>query len=180
MVQWAQAAVTLCVWLLSSVWLFETLWTVAHQALLPTEFSRQEYWSGLPFPPSGDLPSPGIKPTPLVSPAWAGGFFTTTTTWEVHCSVPNTEVKNKNTFSLSDYPLPHQESYQVVRQCRIPMEMKASRQRALWLAVSAYGKNHGPRQAQHRKSLAPEEVEAESSRRSGAVRLLGKAKCLPC
>ena len=42
--------------------LFATPWTVAHQAPLFMEFSRQEYWSGLPFPSSGDLPNPGIKP----------------------------------------------------------------------------------------------------------------------
>ena len=40
-------------------------------------FPRQEYWSGLPFPPPGDLLDPGIKPVSLVSPALAGGFFTT-------------------------------------------------------------------------------------------------------
>ena len=40
-------------------------------------FPRQEYWSGLPFPPPGHLPDPGIKPASLVSPALAGGFFTT-------------------------------------------------------------------------------------------------------
>ena len=40
-------------------------------------FSRQEYWSGLPSPPPGDLPDPGIKPASLVSPALVGGFFTT-------------------------------------------------------------------------------------------------------
>ena len=45
-------------------------------------FSRQEYWSGLPLPPPGDLPQPGIKPSSLMSPALAGGFFTTTATWE--------------------------------------------------------------------------------------------------
>jgi len=39
-----------------------TLWTVAHQAPLSMGFSRQEYWSGLPFPSPGDLPDPGIKP----------------------------------------------------------------------------------------------------------------------
>ena len=43
-------------------------WTVAHQLLLSMEFSRQEYWSGLPFPPPGDLPDPRIKPTSPVSP----------------------------------------------------------------------------------------------------------------
>ena len=44
--------------------------------------ARQEYWSGLPFPPPGDPPNPGIKPKFLTSPALAGGFFTTSATWE--------------------------------------------------------------------------------------------------
>ena len=44
-------------------------------------FSRQEYWSGLPFPPAGRLPHPGIEPSSPVSPALAGRFFTTSTTW---------------------------------------------------------------------------------------------------
>ena len=47
---------------LSHVRLFATLWTVAHQASLSIGFSRQEYWSGLPFPSPGDLPNPGIEP----------------------------------------------------------------------------------------------------------------------
>ena len=47
-------------------------------------FSRQEFWSGLPCPPPGDLPDPGIKPEFLTSPALAGRFFTTSTTWEAH------------------------------------------------------------------------------------------------
>ena len=47
---------------LSHVWFFVTPWTVAHQAPLPMEFSRQEYWSGLPFPSPGDLPNPWIEP----------------------------------------------------------------------------------------------------------------------
>ena len=51
-----------------------TPWMVARQTPLSMEFSRQEYWSGLPFPSPGDLPNPGIKPG---SPALAGGFFTT-------------------------------------------------------------------------------------------------------
>ena len=54
---------------LSSIRLFVAPWTVASQAPLPMEFSRQEYWSGLPFPPPGDLPNPGIKPAFLESPA---------------------------------------------------------------------------------------------------------------
>ena len=47
---------------LSRVPLFATPWTVAYKAPLSMEFSRQEYWSGLPFPSPGDLPNPGIKP----------------------------------------------------------------------------------------------------------------------
>ena len=61
-----------------------TLWTVACQAPLSVEFSRKEYWNGLPFPPPGDLPVPGIKHMSLMSPALAGGLFTTSTTWEAH------------------------------------------------------------------------------------------------
>ena len=53
---------------------FVTPWTVACQAPLSMEFSRQEFWSQLPSPSPGDLPDPGIK---LTSPALAGGFFTT-------------------------------------------------------------------------------------------------------
>ena len=47
-----------------------TPWTIAHQAPLSMGFSRQEYWSGLPFPPPGDLPHPGIKPMSPASPAF--------------------------------------------------------------------------------------------------------------
>ena len=50
-------------------------WTVAHQAPRSMGFSRQEYWSGLPCPPSGNLPDPGIKLMSLMSAALAGGFF---------------------------------------------------------------------------------------------------------
>ena len=54
--------------------------TVARQAPLSVGFSRQEHWSGLPFPSPGDLPNPGIEHTSLASPALAGGFFTTSAT----------------------------------------------------------------------------------------------------
>ena len=62
-------------------------WTVTHQAPLSMGFSRQEYWNGLPFLTPGDLPNPGIKPASLVSPALAGGFFTTSDTWEAHVKI---------------------------------------------------------------------------------------------
>ena len=57
---------------------------MSHQSPLSMGFSRQEYWSGLPFPPPGDLPNPGIEPESLVSAALAHRFFTTTATWETH------------------------------------------------------------------------------------------------
>ena len=70
----ACVCVCVCVCVLSHVQLCETSWTVTLQASLSMEFFRQEYWSGLPFPPLRNLPDPGIEPT---SPALAGRFFTT-------------------------------------------------------------------------------------------------------
>ena len=58
--------------MLSRVGLFATLWTIARRAPLSMVFPRQEYWSGLLFPPLGDLPVPGIKPMSLRSPALQG------------------------------------------------------------------------------------------------------------
>ena len=52
-----------------------------HQGPLSMEFSRQEYWSGLPFPPPGGLPNPGIEPVSLATAALAAGFFTNCVTW---------------------------------------------------------------------------------------------------
>ena len=62
---------------LSHVRLFATPWTIAHQVPLTMGFSRQEYWSGLPFPTPGDLLDPGFKPTSLSSPALTCRLFTT-------------------------------------------------------------------------------------------------------
>ena len=64
-----------------------TLWTVACQATMSMGFSRQEYWSGLPFLPPGDLLDPGIKHMSVVSPALARGFFSTSATWEAHSKI---------------------------------------------------------------------------------------------
>ena len=66
-----------------------TPWTVAPQAPLSMGFPRQESWSGLPFPPQGDLPNPGMKPA---SPALAGGFFPT--------EPPGKHAKKVNTFLI--------------------------------------------------------------------------------
>ena len=69
-------SVCMCMCILSHVRLFATPWTVACWTPLSMEFCRQEYWNGLPFPPSGDLLNPGIEPTSPASPALADGFFT--------------------------------------------------------------------------------------------------------
>ena len=68
---------------INRVQLFVIPWTIAHQTPLSMGFSRQECWSGLPYPPWGELLDPEIEPTSLMSPALAGWFFTTTVTWEV-------------------------------------------------------------------------------------------------
>ena len=75
---------------LSHVWLSAVPWAVAYQAPLPMGFFSQEYLNGVPLPTSGDLPHPGTEPASLVSPALAGGFFTTSTAWVTeNCVVAN-------------------------------------------------------------------------------------------
>ena len=75
--------------------LFLTLRTTARQVPLSVGFCRQPYWNGLPCPPPGDLPDPGIKPLSLRSPALAGKFFITSTTWEAPSLALNTSCKSK-------------------------------------------------------------------------------------
>ena len=72
---WYIYAMEYCVWALSSVRLFVTPWTAARQAPLSMRFSRQEYWTGLPCPPPGDLLNPGVESMSLLPPALAGGSF---------------------------------------------------------------------------------------------------------
>ena len=84
---------------LNHVQLYVIPWTVAPQTPLSMEFSRQEYWSRLPFSTPGDLPDPGPKPRSPVSPALADRFFTTSTTWEA----PEKENKQvKMTVSMAE------------------------------------------------------------------------------
>ena len=68
---------SVCVCVCVYVYPFITRWTVAHPDPLAMGFSRQKYWSGLPFRPPGNLPNPGMEPTCLASPALAGRFLTT-------------------------------------------------------------------------------------------------------
>ena len=87
-----------CVQSLSRVRLFVTPWTVARQALLSMGFSRQEHWSGLPCPPPGDHPDPGIEPAFPKPPALAGRVFTISSTWEAQ-----THIWRANNKSLWKY-----------------------------------------------------------------------------
>ena len=94
-VQQSESAMCACkLRLFSLVQLFVTPGTVICHAPLFRGFFRQPYWSGLPSPPPGDLPDPGIKPMSLISPALADGFFTTSTTWE---ALNQLYVYSKNT-----------------------------------------------------------------------------------
>ena len=81
----------------SRVQLFVTPWTVAHQAPLSMGFPRQEGWSGLPFPPPGDLPNLEIElksPASSLFPALAVSFFTISTTWEAQVSLKGLSTIN--------------------------------------------------------------------------------------
>ena len=82
----------------SHVQLFATLWAIVHQSPLSTGCSR----SGLPFPSPGDLPNAGIEPPSLMSPALAGGFFTTSATWEASLLVAATAKSLQSCPTLSD------------------------------------------------------------------------------
>ena len=100
---YAFAAIVVVVQSLNRVQLFVTLWTVAHQAPLSMGFSRQEYFSGLPCPPPGDLPDPGIEPASVASPALAGRFFTTEPPGKLTCiQMPlSYPILHNKSFALS-------------------------------------------------------------------------------
>ena len=114
----------------SVVWLFGAPWTVACQAPLPIESSRQEYWSRLPFPTPGNLPYsresswPRIKPASLVSPALAGGFFTTNATWEVPCYTSKIKYSIFKAVLFLGTSLKHRMS--LYWECDIPERHKIS------------------------------------------------------
>ena len=102
----------------SHIWLFETPWTVARQPSLSMGFSRQEYWSGLPSPPPGDLPHPWFRPTSLMSPALAGRFSTTRTTWNNLSLKLKLCVLNRVQVSVTPWTV----------ACQAPLSLEFSRQ----------------------------------------------------
>ena len=87
--------------LLQSCLTHATLWTIARQALLSMEFSKQEYWDGLPCPSPGDFPDPGIEPAYLTYLALAGGFFTPESE---SCSVMSDSLRPNGLYSPWDSP----------------------------------------------------------------------------
>ena len=89
---------------LSCVQLFATVWSAAYQAPLSMGFSRQEYWSGLPFLPPGDLPNPGTEPKSLMSSVLAGRFFTTSATWKALHYLITKPKYNQELAHVSDRP----------------------------------------------------------------------------
>ena len=108
---------------------FVNLWTVACQAPLSMGFSRQEYWSGLPCCPPRDLPNPWIELVSLTSLALAGGFFTTSATWEAvlpYVSVPHRPTKKKELLSTS----PYTDAFQDIRVEK-PLELKRNLKKSL-------------------------------------------------
>ena len=100
----------------SRVRLFATLWTLARQAPLSTGILQAECWSGLPWPPPGDLPNPGTEPASLMSPTLAGRFFTTSASWEAvsflfdyHFHLKN--IKKKKQIKIICNSMAQRESY---------------------------------------------------------------------
>ena len=93
----------------SHVLLFAILRTVAHQTPLSVGFPRQGYWSGLPCPPPGDLPNPGIKPMSLAFPTLAGGFFTTPAIDHIQRDSFGDQISRKGTNAAADFhsPIPY-------------------------------------------------------------------------
>ena len=93
----AAAGTMLCyLSMLSHVWLFETPWTVAHQAPLSMWFPRQEYWNELPFPPPGDFQDPGIKP-------WSHALQADSLLLSHQVSLWLRTIVDKKTWELDDF-----------------------------------------------------------------------------
>ena len=80
----------------------DSLWTAAHQAPLSMGFPRQEHWSGLLCPSLEELSDPGIKPTSLVLPALAGGFFTTAPPGKPQTNLQSSTYFNILTFTFTN------------------------------------------------------------------------------
>ena len=106
-----------------------TLWIVTFQAPLSMGFSRQEYWSGLPYPQGGDLPNPGIQPMYLMSPVLTDGFFTTGATWEAHLQVYSVQFSSVQSLShvrlfVTPWTAAHQASLSITNSQSLLMSIQ--------------------------------------------------------
>ena len=90
----------------SHVQLFATAWTLAHRAPLSMGFSRHGYWSGLPCPPPGDLPDPGIKPISQVSCIGQWVLYPTSATWVAHCPARPRQTRGDGSDTTPECPAP--------------------------------------------------------------------------
>ena len=110
-----------CVRVLHHIRLLVASYTVACQAPLSVDFFRQEYWDGMPLPTLGDLPDSGTKLVNLASPALAGGFFTTSVTWEAHIYIYSMCVYIYIYIYIIQYiVLTVYRQYTICLQCRRP------------------------------------------------------------
>ena len=133
---------SMCVSRLSHVRLFAIPWTVARKAPLSMECSKQEYWSGLPFPPPRDLPNPGIQPASPAFPALAGGVFTTAP--DTGCQQSHFPVSWPQTFLTKNgqdhfcWAWPEQESDQPCSFLTVPLS-KGLKPLGVWTPPLARG-----------------------------------------
>ena len=127
---------------LSQVWYFVTPWTVAHQAPVSMGFSRQEYWSGLPFPSPGDLPNPWIEPRSSRPRDWtgisriAGRRFTIWATREVSVEVSIEERSSPKPFPQLNFTM-WKPFADIKTRARWPRRL--SRPPGLWAPASRLG-----------------------------------------
>ena len=110
-----------------TLWAIATLWTVARQIPLSMVFSRQEYWSRLPFPSPGDLSNPGIQPT---CPASAGRFFTAEPPRKTK-HIIGTHLLNKYADTDGDQPL-EKSSWSISQFIRDSCRVRQSQAKHLW------------------------------------------------
>ena len=100
------------------------------------ELSRQEYWSGLPCPPPGDLLNPGIEPASLKSPALAGRFFTTCATWEA--PIPPVGMGKDNILRETEGVYACVIFFSSVRGRQRDGEIESARQSKAWKRASRF------------------------------------------
>ena len=148
--------------------LFVTPWTVALQASLSMGFSRQEYWRGLPCPPPGDLPDPGIEPTSFISPAFASRFFTTSATWEAQCADTESWIHTSPPYTNSGRTLLYSWGESLGETSRRSLEQTPRRNPERSLLISSLREPRGAKKVTSALHPLPS-LGGESSRKAPTV-----------